>query len=153
MLRVALLSFSCIISGALSTAPLHSGKYCPQSCEAIFNYITFNDTDVDQKWKIRKCRSELSVTGVYLCLDMHCRKDDREVDKWLTSWGAWCEQHAGNELPELHDVVDRWTPEDIAGVRRFNMTEAVSFPTVHTLALPDDDFFESVFNTLGTALS
>ena len=150
MLRLATLLFFFFISRATSAAPLHSGKYCPQSCEAIFNYITFNDTDTGPSWKIRKCRSELSVTAVYLCLDVHCRSDDGEVAKWIGTWSAWCSKHSGNELPEFHNIVDPWTAEEIAKVRRFNATEALLFPVVDALTLPDDDFFEDAFATLGT---
>jgi hypothetical protein len=151
MLRIAFFLIFSIVSGVISTAPLHSGKYCPQSCESIFNYITFNDTDAGLSWKIRKCRSELSVTAIYLCDYTHCRSEDGEVENWISTWRTWCLQHSGNELPDYHDVVDQWTAGEIAEIRRFNATEAVSFPTVKELTLPDDEFFENAFNTLGTA--
>ena len=142
-----------IVIGGTSSASLHSGQYCPQSCEALLNYVTFNDTDAGLSRKVGHCRSKQYITSAYLCGSIYCRGDDGEVVKWIDSQSGWCLRHSGNALPDFNDILERWNPSDIAKVRRFNKTEALSFPTFDEVALPDPAFFESAFSTLGMPLT
>ena len=151
MLRATPLSLLCflILLCATHVTSLHSGKYCPQSCEALLNYVTFNDTADGLSLKIRNCRSEQHVTSTYLCMSIHCREDDGEIAKWIDEHSGWCERHSGAGLPDYHEVIDRWSPEDVERLPRFNKTEALSFPIFDHIALPSDRFFEQAFATLG----
>jgi hypothetical protein len=141
-----------LVFGAISTTSLHAGKYCPQACEAVLGYITFNDTDAGLSRKVRQCRSEMRITSIYLCFEAYCRSDDGEPGKWIDDQARWCLKHADNVLPDYHDVIDPWTPDRMATIRRFNSSKALLFPTFDNIAIPDERFFDAAFATLGTTI-
>jgi hypothetical protein len=129
------------------TNALCAGKYCPLACETSINYVTFNDTDSWLSRKVRQCRSEFRVTSLYLCFDEYC-KDDEETEAWLGDQTSWCEEHAGVTLPTFRDVMDRWTPDGKAEVRRLHADQALSFPSLNEIVIPDGRFFQRAFSTL-----
>jgi hypothetical protein len=126
---------------------LYSGSFCPGACDFTLNYATFNDTEPQLSKKVRSCRSELRITSVYLCFAQYC-EDDGAREQWIRDGSEWCHTHAGVALPDFHEVVDRWTAPDIARVRRLDADEAMSFPRLLELALPDADFYERAFTTM-----
>lgn len=128
------------------TTALYSGKWCPRACDLTLNYATFNDTAQASR-KVRSCQSELRTTSLYLCFEEYCN-DDGEREIFLDEVGAWCEEHAGVTLPNYQDVVDRWTPEDRARVKKFSADEGLKFPILDVVVVPDEQFFERGFTTL-----
>jgi hypothetical protein len=126
---------------------LYSGKYCPLACETGVNYVTFNDTNSSLSSKVRGCRSELRVTSLYLCFDEFCTRDG-EIEKWIDNQKPWCEEYANVTLPSFHDVLDRWTPDDKAEVRRLAADEAFEFPTINEVVIPNDDLVRRAFTTM-----
>ncbi|KAH7379419.1 ferric-chelate reductase [Phaeosphaeria sp. MPI-PUGE-AT-0046c] len=132
------------------TQALLLGKFCPSACEFTLQYVTFNDTDAWLSRKVRACRSQLLITSVYLCFDQYCEYDV-EGEKWIHEQSLWCDEHAGVKLPEIHDVLDKWTAEDIASVRRLGLDEAQSGLLVNEVLLPDSSFHERAYTTMFVA--
>jgi hypothetical protein len=126
---------------------LYSGRFCPAACDFTLNYPTFNDTDPGLSKKVRSCKSELRITSLYLCFTQFCEEDSAE-DVWLGDEILWCDEHADVTLPNLHDVVDNWTEQDIAAIKRLDVNEAESLPLLNELVLPDARFFEQAFTTM-----
>ncbi|KAF2125976.1 ferric-chelate reductase-like protein [Dothidotthia symphoricarpi CBS 119687] len=145
-------SISLILSFSLAdvTTALYVGKWCPRACDLTLDYATFNDTGAQQSRKARKCRSEKHITSLYLCFEEYC-KDDGERDSFLHEEVTWCEERIGVTLPSYQDVVNRWTPEYKAGVKRLSADEGLEFPILGEVVVPDDMFFERAFTTLDAA--
>ncbi|KAF1937043.1 ferric-chelate reductase [Clathrospora elynae] len=146
---VHVISFT-ILALANVTIALYSGKYCPLACETSISYLTFNDTDPWLSRKVRSCRSELRITSLYLCFDEYC-EEDRDITRWIVDQSPWCDEHAGVTLPSFHDVVDRWTSDDKVGVMRLHADEALVFPRMSKVVIPDGRFFERAFTTMEAA--
>ncbi len=127
---------------------LRSGKWCPRACDLTLGYATFNDTDPSLSRKVRQCRSELRITSLYLCFDEFCNLSDGEVPKFITESSEWCNEHAAVTLPPFHDVVDRWTADDRAGLPRYSADRANEWPVLNETVLLEEDFFERGFTTL-----
>jgi hypothetical protein len=141
-------TFSIILYTSTDVAhALYSGKYCPLACQTSVNYVTFNDTDPSLSRRIRACRSELRVTSLYLCFEEFCTQDG-ETEKWIENQKPWCEEHANVTLPPFHDVVDRWTRDDKAKVRRLDAEEALGFPSVDEVVIPSDVLLRRAFTTM-----
>jgi hypothetical protein len=126
---------------------LYSGIYCPLACETSINYVTFNDTDPSLSRKIRACRSDLRVTSLYLCFGEFC-KQDGQAERWIEKQNSWCESYANVTLPSFHDVVDQWTPDEKAEVRRLKAEEALEFPRVGDVVIPSDMLVKRAFTTM-----
>ena len=126
---------------------LYAGKYCPLACQTSVNYVTFNDTDPSLSRRIRACRSEWRVTSLYLCFEEFCTQDG-QTEKWIENQKPWCEEHANVTLPPFHDVVDRWTRDDKAKVRRLDAGEALGFPSVDEVVIPSDVLLRRAFTTM-----
>lgn len=126
---------------------LYAGRFCPSACELTLNYATFNDTDAWLSRKVRSCRSELRVTSLYLCFEEYC-KDDGAREKWIEDQRPWCDEFAGVTLPAYHDVVDQWTLERRAGLRRLDADTALSWPTLDEVVVPEEHFFDRAFMTM-----
>jgi hypothetical protein len=129
------------------THALYPGKYCPLACETSINYVTFNDTDSWLSRKVRQCRSELRTTSLYLCFDEYCASHE-EVEEWIGEQTPWCEEHAGVTLPAFHDLVNRWSPDGKAGVKRLPADKALEFPVIDEVVIPAGRFFERAFSTM-----
>ena len=153
-LRTTLQALMRVSSGLLSlfsllyvTDALYSGKFCPSACDLTLNYATFNDTDLWLSRKVRSCRSELRITSLYLCFAQYC-EDDGEIEKWIRDESPWCDKHAGVTLPAYQEVVDGWTSHDRAVIRRLDADEAMNFPVLGEVVLPDARFYERAFTTM-----
>lgn len=137
-----------IISYADVADALRSGKWCPRTCDLTLGYATFNDTDPWLSRKVRQCRSDLWITSLYLCFDEFCSKDFRDVPDYIAVTSEWCDQHAGVTLPTIQNVVDHWTLEERAQIPRLSAENAFKGPTLQSVVLPDNSFFERGFTTL-----
>lgn len=126
---------------------LYSGKFCPLACETVANYATFKDTDPSLSRKVDACLSDLRITSLYLCFDEYCEHDG-EIAKWIAVQNLWCYEHANVTLPSLQDVVNQWPPESKARVERISATEALTFPDLDHLVIPESAFFDRVFTTM-----
>jgi hypothetical protein len=132
------------------THALKSGNFCPSACAFTLGYPSFNDTDTWLAKKVRSCRSELHITSLYLCFDHFC-EDDGERENWISNQRPWCDEHAGVALPAFHDVVDRWSVDEKARLKRLDAQEAMSSPVLGEVVLPDDRFFDRAFTTMDVA--
>jgi hypothetical protein len=126
---------------------LFAGRFCPLACDFTLNYATFNDTDAWLSKKVRSCRSDLRVTSLYLCFEEYCA-DDGEREIWIEDQRPWCDEHAGVTLPPFHNVVDRWTSDDRAGLRRLEAEAALLFPMLDGVVVPEEHFFNRASTTL-----
>jgi hypothetical protein len=132
------------------TNALYSGKFCPSACELALSYPSFNDTDTWLSKKVRSCRSELHITSIYLCFEQFCT-DDGEREKWIREHKPWCDEFAGVTLPAFYDVVDAWSAQDKAGVKRLDAHEAMLFPVLGEVVIPKERFFGRAFTTQDVA--
>jgi hypothetical protein len=126
---------------------LYSGKFCPLACETTINYVAFNDTNPSLSRKIRACRSDLRVTSLYLCFEEFCKQDGAS-EGWIESQKPWCEAYANVTLPSFHNIVDRWTPEETAAVRRLKAEEALGFPSIDEVVIPSNMLVKRAFTTM-----
>jgi hypothetical protein len=143
-ISIGLLYLSTLIHVA---SALFAGRFCPLACDLTLNYATFNDTDAWLSKKVRSCRSELRITSLYLCFAEYCA-DDGETEKWIEDQSPWCDEHAGVTLPPYHDVVDRWTSDERAGLRKLEAEVALSYPVLNEVVVPEEHFFNRAFTTL-----
>lgn len=148
MVCATTLLVSFILTKSTVVAYKPTGKYCPQSCEITLDYVSFNDTDAGLSKKIRHCRSDKHITSVYICLNTYCQSYNADIAQWLDEQDTWCYQHDKQHLPDYHDVIGSWSPEQIAQIRRFDYTESQSWPVFDTVVLPNDSLFERTFSTL-----
>ncbi|KAH7346941.1 ferric-chelate reductase-like protein [Pyrenochaeta sp. MPI-SDFR-AT-0127] len=148
-MRVHHLLFTIYTLPDVATA-LYLGKWCPIACDTTLNYATFNDTDSWLSRKVRACRSELRITSLYLCFDKFCQ-DDGERELWIEQQRPWCDEYAGVSLPNYQELVDRWKPDDRKGVKRLNADDAMKFPVLDDVVIPDTRFFVRAFTTLEAA--
>jgi hypothetical protein len=125
----------------------YSGQYCTLACETTINYVTFNDSDPSLPWKVNACRSHLRITSLYLCFDEFCRRDGA-ISNWIENQSPWCFENANVTLPSLRDVLDQWQPEDKAKVERLFANDALKFPSLDHLMIPDHGLFERAFTTV-----
>lgn len=84
---------------------------------------------------------------MYLCFAEYC-KDDGEREKWIEEQRPWCDEHAGVTLPAYHDVVDSWTPERRAALKRLSADEAQEWPTLDEVVVPEAHFFDRAYTTM-----
>lgn len=129
-------------------AGLRSGKHCFDGCELTLNYVDFSDTDHSLSKKIRTCRSELRASSLYLCIDQYCKEGGRK--QWLIGANETCLRISNVTLPS-YTIIERFTPEDVANLRRLHAEEGMwnSDPTVlNEVVIPDEAFFERAFKTL-----
>lgn len=126
---------------------LVSGKHCPLACETVSNYITFNDTDPLLQRQVRACRSNLRITSIYLCADEFCRQDG-EIERWTENQRIWCDENANITLPSFQEVVDDWTADAKGNVRRIHASEALEFPFLNEIVIPDPQFFDRAYTTI-----
>lgn len=127
------------------TNALRSGKFCFSGCELGLGYANFNDTDPMLSKKIRSCHSILRSTSLYLCFEEYCKDEGRE--EWL--WGAneTCRVVADVSMVS-YDLIANYAPDDIARIRRLKGEEALSYPSLNEVVIPDEAFFERAFTTL-----
>jgi hypothetical protein len=125
----------------------YSGPFCPQACDLALGYPIFNDTDAWLSKKVRSCRSKFRITSLYLCFAQYC-EDDGEPEKWIGDDSLWCDEHAGTPLPVYHDVIDGWTARDRDRVTRLSAEEAMSFPVLGGVVIPDASYFDRAFTTM-----
>ncbi|KAF2864728.1 ferric reductase like transmembrane component-domain-containing protein [Massariosphaeria phaeospora] len=137
-----------LLGSVIQTDALRSGKWCFAGCELNLNYVTFNDTDPMLSRKIRSCQSLLRVTSLYLCVQSYCTAEG--LTEWLQGTSEMCQRTANVTLPP-YDVISEYTPEQIAGVKRLNAEEALTYPKLGIVVIPDESFFERGFTTLDAA--
>jgi hypothetical protein len=125
----------------------YSGPFCPQACDLALGYPIFNDTDAWLSKKVRSCRSKFRITSLYLCFAQYC-EDDGEPEKWIGDDSPWCDEHAGVPMPFYHDVIDGWTARDRDRVTRLSAEEAMSFPVLSEVVIPDASYFDRAFTTM-----
>ncbi|KAF2279748.1 uncharacterized protein EI97DRAFT_413032 [Westerdykella ornata] len=129
-------------------AAVRRGGHCFDACDLTLTYLDFNDTDRALSKKSRTCQSALHATSLYLCIDEHCVEDGRE--EWLDGVNGTCQNAAGISIPPW-TIIDTFTPEDRAHVRRLKAEEGMWYsrgPPLNEVVLPDDDFFDRAFKTL-----
>jgi predicted ferric reductase len=131
---------------------LRSGKYCFEGCDLTLAYVTFNDSNAAAgSKKIRTCLNELHWTSLYLCFHEYC--NDAGRDLWIAEQNDRC-LRLGNVSVPSYSIIDEYSPEDVAGLRRLRAGEGMwdSEPMVLSeAALPDQPFFERAFKTLDYA--
>lgn len=123
---------------------LRSGEWCFGGCDTVINYANFNDTGPGSK-KARSCESTLRTTSLYLCIDEYCTDTGRTA--WLQNANRTCSQKNNITLPP-YNIIDRYTPEERAGIKRLSAEEAFTWPTLNEIVIPDDDIFERAFTTM-----
>lgn len=131
---------------------LYLGRWCPIACDTTLNYATFNDTNLRLSKKVRSCQSNFRINSLYLCFDEYCDGDGKR-EEWIREQSSWCDKHAGVKLPSYHEVVDRWKPDARKGVKRWTADEAMKWPALDEIVIPDADFFARAFTTMVWLLS
>lgn len=139
-LPLSLLALCHVTNGAFP------GNFCPAACDFTLNYATFNDTDPWLAKRVRSCRSNLRITSLYLCFDQYC-EDDSNQD-WVREAIPWCSEHAGVTLPDFHGIVDKWSEQERAAVRRLDADEAKLSPILDEVTVPDAQFLDQAFTTM-----
>jgi hypothetical protein len=111
-------------------------------------YVDFNDTDSALSKKIRTCQSVLHAKSLYLCISEYCEEEGRE--QWLGNVNETCETTTNAPLPPW-SVVEEYTPEDVAGLRRLHaeegMWDSIS-PPLNEVVIPEQAFFERAYKTI-----
>jgi len=125
----------------------YSGKYCPLACETVSNYATYNDTDPLLPRQARACRSKFRITSIYLCADEYCLQHT-DIERWTKEKSPWCDEHANITLPTFQEVVDGWTADAKGNVRRIHAAEALEFPSLNEVVIPDPQFFDRAYTTM-----
>ena len=138
---ISLLFFLGSFRGALS---LRYQKWCFDGCELNINYVNFNDTEAGSK-KFRSCHSLQRATSLYLCFHEFCVDEGR--NEWIDSASETCQRLANTTLPP-YDIISNFTPEQIAGIRRLGADEAMTFPLLNEVIIPDESFFQRSHSTL-----
>lgn len=136
--------FFLLVCSVVSVSALGTGKWCFAGCELNLNYVDFNDTDPGSK-KVRSCKSALRATSLYLCIDEYCVAKGH--GEWLQEGNATCQRLADVSLPP-YDIIAGYSPEDRARIKRLTAEEALEFPKLGKLVLPDASFFERAYRTL-----
>ncbi|KAF2742778.1 ferric-chelate reductase-like protein [Sporormia fimetaria CBS 119925] len=124
--------------------------HCFDGCDLTLNYVEFDDTARLSK-KSKRCHSTLHAKSLYLCLDQYCSSTGRE--DWLRSANHTCKATADIWLPPW-EVIDGYTPEDIAGLRRLKAEEGMwnsHTPPLHEVVMPAPDFVDRAARTLDYA--
>ena len=121
-----------------------SGEWCFGGCETAINYAKFNDTGSGSK-KIRSCESRLRATSLYLCFEEYCTNDGR--DAWLENANEACRIKSNATMPPFN-IVDRYSPDERNNIRRLSAEEALLWPTLNEVVIPDENLFERAFTTL-----
>ncbi|EMD63374.1 hypothetical protein COCSADRAFT_143289 [Bipolaris sorokiniana ND90Pr] len=132
------------------TYDFYTGHDCPLSCETTINYVTFNDSNPLLPWKVNACRSDLRITSLYLCFDEFCQRDGA-VASWIETQSLWCSHNTNVTLPSLQHVLDQWSPEAKNKVERLSATNALEFPSLNHLVIPEHDLFKRAYTTVETA--
>lgn len=129
------------------TSALYAGKFCPAACDFTLNYATFNDTDPWLSPKVRSCRSELRITSLYLCFDVHCESDGSS-ERWIEDQRPWCDEHAGVRLPDLRDVLSHWSGDNRTSIKRLGYDELKSSPPLNEVTLPAANLVNRAYTTM-----
>ncbi|EOA83661.1 uncharacterized protein SETTUDRAFT_94116 [Exserohilum turcica Et28A] len=129
---------------------LYAGEYCPLACETTINYVTFNDTPPSSSWLVNRCRSDMHITSVYLCFDEFCTRDGAIAD-WIKTQSSACYQTANVTLPPLQRVLQHWQPHEKAKVERLRAQQALKFPSLSHMVIPEHAFFQRALSTVETA--
>lgn len=128
---------------AARTAP-REGKWCLDGCELVINYAKFNDTGAGSK-KIQSCESTIRATSLYLCIDEYCGSSG--LLDWLQSANATCHEKSNATLPP-YNIIDRYGPNDRAGFKRLGADEALTFPMLDEVIIPEERLFARAFDTV-----
>lgn len=126
---------------------LYAGEYCPLACETTINYVTFNDTPPSSSWLVNRCRSDMHITSVYLCFDEFCTRDGAIAD-WIKTQSSACYQTANVTLPPLQRVLQHWQPHEKAKVERLRAQQALKFPSLSHMVIPEHAFFQRALSTV-----
>jgi hypothetical protein len=127
---------------------LRSGRHCFGGCELTLDYVNFNDTDPSLSRKRRSCQSMLHTISLFLCIDNYCTAGGRE--RWLRTSNETCETTTNETLPPFK-IIDTWSSEDVARLRRLRAEEGMwnSEPLLlGEIVIPDEAFFERGYKTL-----
>ena len=130
---------------------LRTGTHCFDACDLTLNYVDFNDTDRSLSKKVRTCGSVFHASSLYLCADVYCEENGRE--EWLAGANKTCEETVGERLPSW-SVIEEYTEEDVAGLRRLRAEEGLwdsEKVVLGEVVIPDQDFFGRAFRTIDYA--
>lgn len=124
-------------------------RLCGDACRNTFGTVRFSDEESPPPTGGRFCGGGMLIESLYLCLRVHgCGGDDSPLLEGLNQACLDTETGEG-QLPAYEDVMDRWTDEQIEGVRRFNNSVGEGKGRVFdAVAVPEDKFFHIWWRTL-----
>lgn len=127
-------------------AAAHSRPICLQSCTHCLKTAIFEDGFSHNPAAEQFCRSQLKLTSLYLCMDLHCRVQEREYGVELLS--SSCEEKYDVSVPRFEDVVSGYTDEDVARLHRVEFTEEPKKEIFEEAVVPTGKYFRLWFGTL-----
>ncbi|PVI05011.1 ferric-chelate reductase-like protein [Periconia macrospinosa] len=149
-MRANLLSTLLVTGAVHNSYALRPGKWCLEACELNLNYAEFNDTDLALgSHKSRACRSRLRTDSLYLCIDEFCEVDGRA--EWLSRANETCMVLGNASLPSYDAILRQYPPEERILIQRLYADEALTFPTLNEVLIPEETFHERAFMTLEAA--
>ncbi|CAI6334769.1 unnamed protein product [Periconia digitata] len=133
-----------------STLSFRHGKWCFDACELDLNYAEFNDTNLALgSHKTRACQSRLRSDSLYLCAREYCEEDG--LKDWVIQANETCLQIANASMPAYDDVMRRYPSKDTQTIRRLSADEALTFPILGEVVIPEHSLHERAFTTLEAA--
>ncbi|KAG5659504.1 hypothetical protein KAF25_002063 [Fusarium avenaceum] len=128
-----------------ATASSVDPKLCGKACRQTFRTLRFADAPKGVFFSVQECTSLLYQTSLHLCWDIHCTKDVWEDESQMMN--QTCQDINGSYLPS-HDIIDGFTDQDKARIRRFNATNPDRTSPFDVLMLPSQGYYDLWIRTL-----
>lgn len=130
----------------LSAASSLSPTICARACGNCLGTLRFNDSSLAESPFSQSCKSRLALTSRYLCLDLNCGAQGRDLA--IQEHNVTCQETFSISIPPFSAVANL-TTEEISHLRRVEKDEVYDTNEIfHEIILPSARFFIGWYGTL-----
>lgn len=101
---------------------LCADETCAESCQSALAPALFTDFQANASWGEQRCRSTLSLSSTYLCLDLYCGTPIRIVA--LQRMNASCQSFYGVFIPEFSSIAN-YSSDQVSSITRIHRNETL----------------------------
>lgn len=129
-----------------SSAQSRFSRTCADSCQNALLPVRFSDMPPLAPYEEQRCRSRLSLTSTFLCLDRNC--GEPTLSAALQSMNATCQTHFNISVPEFSRLAN-YTEEEVLRMPRLHRNDTLGPQEPwREPVLPAADYFTGWFQTL-----
>ncbi|EPE06998.1 ferric-chelate reductase [Ophiostoma piceae UAMH 11346] len=131
-------------------------ELCFSACQTALRGPTYTDVAPDANFLYKECHSTLMQTSIFLCVRSNCRDSttdgsfDYRTMAGLVRLNETCTKYMNAPLPSLDSVLDQYTDDVMARMRRLQRYESDPATNVSEPVITTEQLYENSYDTLSS---